>query len=142
MFTKSIAGYAATSSGSKNIIKFALGLGSGEFVGWMRVDLSPNVGTHLAPRPTPLPSTPHSYTRASNSWHPSSGPMTRIGAVAISKTVYGLQLNPLTNSLYAGFSSGPPDAQMFTTSAAALPISVGDITYGEGDAIYTSKVQK
>lgn len=67
--------------------------------------------------------------------------MTRIGVVATASDVNGLQFNPLTNALYAGFAGTPPDAQMFTTSAAALPVSVGDIAFFQGSGIFTNKVQ-
>jgi len=69
--------------------------------------------------------------------------MARIGRVDAASDTYGMQLNPLNNALYVGFGTPPPDAQMFTTSAAALPVSVGDIEFGEGSGggIYTNKVQ-
>lgn len=68
--------------------------------------------------------------------------MTRLGRVGAASDVYALTINPLTRALYAGFISVPPDAQMWTTSAAALPVDMGTFNYGQGSAIYANKVGK
>lgn len=73
---------------------------------------------------------------------PQTGPMGYIGRVDALEGIFGMQLNPLTGALYAGFSD-TPDAQMFTTSATGLlPVDQGEIVFGEGDGIYANKVNR
>lgn len=69
-------------------------------------------------------------------------PMTRVGNMPALDSVFGMQFNPLTGALYAGFDSSD-DGQMWTTSATgALPVDQGQIEFGEGDGIYTNKVKR